>query len=359
MKVLIIGFGNTKYMPYLNFYLNNIPFDDITIFTWDRDKTRSLELEDKYKFVYFNQKITNDKNFFFKISSFYKYRKSLLLFLKHNNFDRVIILHTPPAFLIYKFLIKNYKFNFLIDYRDITYEKNYFFRFIINKIISKSYATFISSLGFKKFLSDRQFFITHNIDLNLVNNINNYHNRLKVGTKRIVIRFWGQIRHLNYNIHFINKLSLDDRFELHFHGTNNNTFTKLFNYSKSKKLNNVFFHGEYIPDNRIQFSLNTDLIHNSYDVGKTEQYAMGNKYYDGAIFGIPQICNKFSHMGKRIVQDGLGISIDIKSKDFLNQIYEYFINLDRISFNRNCLSFIEKCMNEQEIAKEKISSFFK
>ena len=58
MKVLIIGFSKIKYMPYINFYLNNVNSEknEIHILYWNRDlKTDGLSSEKGLTFHEFRQ----------------------------------------------------------------------------------------------------------------------------------------------------------------------------------------------------------------------------------------------------------------------------------------------------------------
>ena len=63
----------------------------------------------------------------------------------------------------------------------------------------------------------------------------------------------------------------------------------------------MFFHGEYKPEDRYTFVRSTDLIHNIYK-DRNMMLAMGNKYYDGLIFYIPQLCMKGSFMGEKCAE---------------------------------------------------------
>ena len=70
-----------------------------------------------------------------------------------------------------------------------------------------------------------------------------------------------------------------------------------------KTYDNVFFHGEYSAADRLNMAKNTDIIHNLYDkTDKTSHIAMGNKYYDGPLFSLPQLCTTDSYRYHPIFQ---------------------------------------------------------
>jgi len=354
MKVCIIGFGNIRYMPYLSMYLREMSLHDISIFTWNRDGSKNIDIESKYTITYYNCIIANDENFLRKLPKFLGYRKALLSYLNKNSFDRLIVLHTPPAVLIFYKILREYSGKYILDYRDMTYEKYAIYQNIISRLTVKSYKTFCSSPGFSKWLK-YDFQNVHNLDANLIKIQNKVQKKSEV--QPIVIRYWGQIRQLNINVQLIKVISNDKRFELHFHGTQNTISKRLIAYSNSIHATNVFFHGEYDSTERVVFATNTDIIHNCYDIGKTEEYAMGNKYYDSAIFNVPQICNYKTYMGQIVEQDGLGISINPYEDNFLDKVINYYYSYDLNLFINNCNAFIERCLRDQRLVENILQAF--
>ncbi len=89
-----------------------------------------------------------------------------------------------------------------------------------------------------------------------------------------------------------------------------------------------FFHGEYTPEQRYEFVRNTDLIHNLYRDGNT-MLAMGNKYYDGVIFYLPQLCMNSSFMAEKAKKADVGFECDPSEDDFCNKVYNYYSALDK------------------------------
>ena len=63
---------------------------------------------------------------------------------------------------------------------------------------------------------------------------------------------------------------------------------------------------------------------------------MGNKYYDGIIFRIPQLCMKGSFMGEQVEKYGVGIGVDPKQEIFTENIFSYYKSLDQKTFKINC-----------------------
>lgn len=335
MRVLILGFSKIKYMPYANFYLNNLNKDhcEIHFLYWNRDQKAEEVSELKgislHEFFYKQQ----DEVFrLTKIKAFLKYRKYAKKVIKEIQPDFIIVLHTLPAVLMLHEL-RRYRDRFIFDYRDSTYEKFWLFRNMVHAVVNCSKATFVSSDAFRKFLpakAKNKIFTSHNL---LKEDFKHRNEKEIYGTpsEKIRLSFWGLIRNEEINRQIINKISNDERFELHYYGREQQTALNLKQYAESINARNVFFYGEYTPQDRYSFVGKTDIIHNIYS-DDNMMLAMSNKYYDGITFRIPQICMPKSFMGKRAEMCGVGKQIDPYSNTFTQDIYEYYQGIDKAQY---------------------------
>lgn len=342
MKILIAGLTKIKYMPYINFYLDAIERNknEIHVSYWNRDgKQEDLEKFNGIKFHEFIFEQTNGVNKLKKISPFVKYRKFVTKLDKQEKFDFVICLHSLSA-IIAKNILKKDKY--ILDYRDSTFESNALFKKWISKLVLNSRITFVSSEGFKKYLPQSDKILnSHNLLLDSLN----HRNYKKEKADKIRISFWGFIRHVDVNKKIIDKISLDNRFELHYYGREQEDALKLKQYVVDKGIKNVFFHGEYKPEDRYLFVKKTDLIHNLY-FDRNTMLATGNKYYDGVIFRIPQLCFKDSFMGELVTRNGIGFECDYNDENFLDKIYQYYCNIKQDEFFSNCDKELERVLSE-------------
>lgn len=360
MKILIMGFTKIKYMPYLNFYLENIDAskNDIHLLYWNRDlNEEDLSKFPDIKFYEFRCYQEDDVSKFSKISSFIKYRKFAKSVIQKGNYDFVIVLHSLTGVLIADILKRKFKNKFIFDYRDSTYESFAPFKKIIGGLVKNSKATFVSSDGFRKYLPDSErykTFTSHNL---LTDSLLHRDEKILNGTKsdKIRIAFWGFIRHEEINREIIRKIAVDSRFELHYYGREQQTAINLKKFAKEISAQNVFFHGEYKPEDRYEFVRNTDIIHNIYCDGNT-LLAMGNKYYDGTVFSLPQLCMKGSFMGECAVKAQIGIECDPYSEMFTDDVYVYYKDLDKKDFLNNCNFEIERILKEINLDKSKINT---
>lgn len=356
MKILIMGFSKIKYMPYINFYLENINAEsnDIHILFWNRDmqdeNTSSLK---GIKLHEFCCKQEDDVAKYTKIVSFIKYRKYAKKIIKKEKFDFIIILHTLPSILLYNVLQKKYKNKFIFDYRDYTYEGFKPFKKAISKIVKSSYATFVSSDAFRIFLPyecEDKIYTSHNI---LTDSLFYRDEKMKHGIKsdKIRIAFWGFIRHEEINYEIIRKITNDERFELHYYGREQQIALRLKQYAKKNDAKNVFFHGEYKPEDRYTFVRNTDIIHNVYQDTNT-LFAMGNKYYDSIVFYIPLMSLDGSFMAETAKKAGIGLNVNPYENDFTDKLYDLYNKINENEFKMNCDKELERILTEYKNGAE-------
>ncbi|MBR7123064.1 MAG: hypothetical protein IKC95_06390 [Oscillospiraceae bacterium] len=350
MKILIMGFAKIKYMPYMNFYLDNIDKTrhEVHLSYWNRD----LQEEDLTKYSdctlhEFRCYQEDDVSKLSKISSFAKYRKFAKSVLTSEKFDFVFVLHTLTGVLVADVLKKRYAGKYIFDYRDSTYEGFVPYKKIVGDITRNAYATFVSSDAFRKFLPEdcqERIYTSHNL---LLDSLNHRDEKEKNGipSEKIRVAFWGFIRHEEINREIIKKLSQDERFELHYYGREQQVAMNLKAYAKELNATNIFFHGEYKPEDRYTFVRQTDIIHNVYKDANT-MLAMGNKYYDGIVFRIPQICMPGSFMGECAEGAGVGFSVDPASDTFADDIYEKYANIAVPELNNNCDVALERVLQE-------------
>lgn len=335
MKILVLGFAKLRIMPYLNLYLDNIDKDenDISVLYWNRDlqdedvsKYNGVKL---YEFKYYQE---DEVAKFLKIKSFLKYRYFTKQLLK-QKYDRIVVLHSLPGILLLDKLVKNYSGKYLLDFRDSTFEHIWIFRLALGLLIKHSVITMTSSDAFRQFFPkeyEKKVYTTHNI---LEDSLLHREYERQPYSK-IRVAFWGMIRHEVINKAIIDRLANDSRFELHYYGREQNIAKDLKAYANYKKASNIFFHGEYNAIDRYEFAKVTDVIHNLY-YDKNTMLAMGNKYYDGLIFRIPQVCMPGSFMGKLCEKYNVGVTISPFDDTFADQLYKYVKEVSIEDFNNN------------------------
>ena len=350
MKILIMGFTKIKYMPYMNFYFDNInkKEHEVHILYWNRDlKNEDLSKYEGCTFYEFKCYQEDDVSKFSKIKSFVKYRKFAKSVLINEKYDFIFVLHSLTGVLLANVLKKNYFGKYIFDYRDSTYESFAPFKKVVGSITRNSRATFVSSDAFRRFLPKdctEKIYTSHNILLDSLNH-RNEKKMYYITSDKIRIAFWGFIRHEEINKEIIRKIAMDNRFELHYYGREQQVALNLKTYANELNAKNIYFHGEYTPEQRYEFVHQTDIIHNIYFDANT-MLAMGNKYYDGLIFRIPQICMPGSFMGECVERASIGFVCNPYDTDFTERVYEYYRGINQSEFDRKCDVELEKIMEE-------------
>ncbi|MBR2466124.1 MAG: hypothetical protein IKB38_04255 [Clostridia bacterium] len=356
MKIAILGFTKLKYMTYMHFYLNKIDTskDEVHLIYWQRDKNPDVSLPIGVFGHAFDYTMSDAVPLRKKIPGILKYGKFAKKKIKEITPDFLIVLHSTTGISVYKLLRGKYKNKYIFDFRDVTYEKYSFYRKRVARIIEGSALSFTSSDGFRKFLPETEKLLTsHNIsNIEFAEQIRSLPKREKHTPIRIA--FWGLIRNKAVNENLISRLGGDPRFELHYYGRAQGAMLDMLELN-SKKYDNVFFHGEYSPTDRLEMAKNTDIIHNLYDTfNKTSHIAMGNKYYDGVMFGLPQLCTVGSQMGKLVTMFGTGLECDPSDENFADEVYKYYTELDTDKLCFACDKELKRVLTEVKIGEEKI-----
>lgn len=360
MKILLLGFAKMKFMPYASFYLDKIDYtkNEVDVVYWNRDlKAEDLSKYDRtIKFHEFRDEMADWIGKKQKISHFYQYRKFVCRLLAKQDYDIIISLHTLPGLLVLDKLLKHYKKKYILDYRDSTFEYNKIFGRLVKTLASHSKVIFVSSDAYRRFLPAEKVetITSHNI---LADSLSHRDDRIHgyIESNRIRVSFWGLLRHFKHNEKIISRLGNDSRFEIHYYGREGSTGENIRRYIAENNINNVFVHGEYKPEERYDFVKCTDIILNSYYDSNT-MLAMGNKYYDGIIFRIPQLCMSGSYMAQRCEEKGVGFGLNPDDTNYANQLYSRYKALDWQLFNDSCDSDLAEIINEFEYGRDRIKT---
>lgn len=358
MKILIVGFTKIKYMPYMNFYFENIDAssNEVHLLYWNRDlKDENFDAYSSCVLHEFRCYQEDDVPKMSKIISFAKYRRFVKNVIKKEQFDFILVLHSLPGVLISDVLKKKFTGKYIFDYRDSTYEAFTPFRNVVGQLVKNSVATFVSSDAFRRFLPaecEEKIFTSHNL---LVDSLSHRDEKQKHGTKseKVRIAFWGFIRDEEINKEIIRKIATDPRFELHYYGREQQVALNLKDFTQNLRASNVYFHGEYTPEQRYEFVRHTDIIHNVFN-NNNMMLAMANKYYDAAIFYIPLLSMKGSFMAETAQKANIGFALDPHDDNFTSKLFDAYKNLDREVFNSNCDKELERVLSEYKFGGELI-----
>lgn len=354
MKVLIVGFFTKTYMPYINNYEKvlkekNISYD---VVCFDRDSTDKPK-KDGNVYTYAHKTTANR---IAKLIPVFKYGLYVKKILKENKYDKIIVLTTMPGILMAKYLFRDYKNKYIFDYRDYTYEKYGFYRKIVNKIIDNSFATFISSDGYKKYFNNQEnIYLSHNISNmdDLVKNADDLKSK-----KKITIGFLGYVRYFDVNSKLIMDFKNDKKYALTYIGT---PFSDcdLDTFCKTNSINNVTLIGKYNNDDKAKLYEKIDLINSIYSLSSEEvQPAIPNRLYDAALFKKPIIVNGGTYLSEIVEKYSLGLIVSPFDENIKDCVINYINNFDNKKFTENCNKFLNDILKDQNIMNKVINDFF-
>lgn len=367
MKIAFIGLTKIQYMPYLWLYLKKIDNEqhDVHIVVWNRDLKNDIKMDDNVKiheFCYFMQ---DDVPKHRKINGFIRYRHYIRCFLSKESFDAIIILHSLTAVVLGLDILKEYRGKYILDYRDVTYERFPWFKRQISKLVAESYVTFISSDAFRNVLpSLPKVHLFHNMDISEIQAFEKIFEKREKANLAQPIRlcFWGLVRYYNSNMALIRKLGNDKRFKLCYYGREQDIALRLKRYCQENKIENVYFYGAYNNHERFSFIREVDLVNNVYDLDDPAvPLAVSNKYYDAVLAGIPQLCTANTFQARLVMEHEIGFAIDPNEDDLAEKIFGYFsgIERERTAFSDRCTRIKSVVINEQEKCYDIIDCFLK
>lgn len=352
----IIFISDIKYCPYLEKYTeilksNNEEFE---VLFWSREKKY---IDYPSNFSPYNYESEKNRLPVFKMFDFLKYRRWLKNKINSRQYNKLIILSTLSGMIISDVLIKDFKDKYIFDIRDYSYEYNLAFYNIEKKIIKGSYFTCISSNGFKEFLPKGLNYLTvHNFNKNDLQHKKDFKKK-DLGNKLSVV-FIGGVRYFDHQRKLIDKLKNDSRFEMVYHGAGIE-LDRFIAYCQDNDVKNIVFTGEYNNKDKNLLLKDADILNNSYKSKKfiEVKYAISNKYYDGLIFGIPQLVETKTYKQSIVESLGLGIGLDENDMDFSDKLYEYYFDVDEKNFEISCNRELKNIIEEDSNFSDSIKRF--
>ncbi len=352
----VVFIGDMTYCPYSERYLEILEKYSIEyeVLYWNRSGT---EIDRPTNFISYSLRSELKSNKFRKIKDFYRYYEWLRVELKEKKYDKLILLSTLSGFIVLPQLLKKYKRKYIFDIRDYSYENNKLYFLVEKWIIENAYFTCISSSKFRVFLpKDSEYVLTHNFSPIEINGTIKF--KKKIVNDILNVVWIGSVRYLEYQKFILDSLGNDKRFRIIYHGTGPE-LQDYKDYISAQSYDNVFFTGKYVNVDKAKLLKDADIINNAYgkDNETAIKYAVSNKYYDGIIYGIPQIVESGSFKEKLIKENNLGISINNPNDNLADLLYEYYYSIDEVKFNETREALIKKILVEDKVFTEGVKSF--
>lgn len=347
----VICFNNLRYSQFLYKYTFILDQQDIAyeVLFWNRDGENN---EVPSNWIYYNETINTFSPFYKKIFKFINYVSFLKKKIKEKKYEKLIILTTQSAIPLFPLLIFKYANRYIFDYRDITFERFFFYKLMVKKIVKKSFCTMISSDGFKQILGDYTNVIT-------IHNTRNFkqveRNLVRCRKLPIKVVYWGMVRQLEFNYHLCDLFEKDNRFELVYHGAG--FHKELVDYCKKNNYYRISISGAYTLDEVNDFVQSTDIILNAYANDAKQTLAITVKFYDSISFKVPMIVTSKSHMADLVSAQKLGFIVDWNDDKCLDKLYSDIISFDWTSYFKNVVDVAKDVQGDDAMFKMRVLDF--
>ncbi|UQD56125.1 hypothetical protein [Flavobacterium sp. K5-23] len=334
MKVGIVLSGNIESQPYVSYYTD--VFDNIDIdyeyICWDREKVNP-SVYNNHNVISIDVKGSVRNNNFRKLYDYWLFSKNVKNHLDKNHYDFLLIHTIVNGVFLKNYLIKYYKNKYIFDIRD--YSPIYpFVKNTVEKIITQSLFTSVSSEGFLKWLPNKsKVVISHNVskyslDVSLLNN-----NGLLNNNDSITILTIGKIRDFYSNKRVINDLGNKQGIKMIFSGSGIES-EKLETFSLNN-YNNILFTGPYEKKDESTFVKSSNMLNIVLPKNILSTSLISNRFYLALTHRKLMIVNEESFQATFIKKYNLGIIV--KSEDDIYvKMMEYIKDFDYNSFDKGC-----------------------
>lgn len=352
MKIALILPGTIWYAPYVRIYTrilqeNNIEYQ---IISWNRDG------QDTKEGIQYEENIhTNNGPAGF--SAYLRYISFVKIAVRNNGFDKLIVFGPQMTCLLSSFLMRGYRGKFIIDYRDLSIEQKPGLRQLFALMTKISYANVISSPGFKRCLPKRNYYLSHNFDVNAAKDAIGKRDVNGFGSlDSIDILTIGGIRDFSSNVEIVKALSNENAFTMRFVGRGSGA-TQLANYCEKHEIRNVNFKGFYQKCEEVGYIKDSTFMNIFYPRIITHDTALSNRFYNSLIYRKPMIVTKDTIQGDYAEKYDIGVTL-VDCSNIKNEL-KAFMQQDYNAYAERCDKLLNVFLRDQENFEEIVHQFVK
>ena len=340
MRYLIISYDDYFNIPYIKFYEEYLSRHghSYDIVLWNRSG-QSVDLPNAFVFSG-----SDRRSKLGKILPFLRWRRFTLDVLQNQTYDRLILLTTMPAVLLYDQLMGKYRGKFWFDIRDFTYENVPFYKKLVGDLVHASGAVSISSPAFRTFLPDSgKIFLTHNIS-----NVDamEEHCTLDIRETPLRIGFVGGIQFVQQNQLLLQQFAGHPEFILNYTGKAH-LGCDLQPFCQEKGIRNAEFFPAFTNEQKPAIYRNIHLINSVYGCNnQVVKLLLPNRLYDCVLFKKPILVSKGTYLATVIEEYHLGLAVDPATEDVPAQVQAYLQRFDREAFEQGCRDFLRRVEEE-------------
>lgn len=262
-----------------------------------------------------------------KLQAYFGFIRYVNRILNKSSYSKLIVFPTQAGWLIQGKLCRKYKGRYVLDIRDYAGENNPLIGHMTKRIVKNAGLCSITSPAYRKFLPEREYLISHNVQLISDELIRKYRTRKHTPGTPIVLSFIGSVRFIEQQKKLIMLFRNDPRFHLKYIGRGSE---QLKDFCENNNVNNVTLIGRFERERLPDFYMDADMAINVY--GNHDpylDYALSNKLYSAAMMGMPILVSPETYMAELITKYGLGKEFNINSISSVDDVAAYFVNLEQ------------------------------
>lgn len=353
MKTALVLPGSIWYAPYVRIYTKILDelHSDYAIISWNR------EGDDKPEGFQYNKPCAKGHG-----SAGWKAYKGYISFIKKTikiqGFDRIIVFGPQMTCMLSTYLLLHFRGRYMIDYRDLSIEQKPGFKQLFALMLKFSKANVISSPGFKRCLPKRDYFLSHNFDVNTVKNaLDEKEDGSFETAKGIVVLTIGAIRDYSSNIEVVKALANKDGVKVSFVGKGG-AAEQIAEYCKKEGIENVKFTGFYQKHEEAGYVKNATFMNIFYPRRITHDTALSNRFYNSLIYKKPMIVTNNTTQGDYVIENGLGVALD-NCDNLYDALVSFIEKEDFTRYSERCNGLLKSFLKDQNAFENAVKGFVK
>ncbi len=354
MKVALILPGAIWYAPYVRIYTRILDEQNVnySIISWNREGDDEPE---GFQYNEFCKKGHGSAGFL----AYKRYVYFIKRTIKEQHFDRIIIFGPQITCLLSLFLLRKFRYRYMIDYRDLSIEQKKGFKQLFSVMLKFSCANVISSPGFKRCLPKRDYYLSHNFDERVARSvIGNVSPEMLFNTANgIDVLTIGAIRDFSSNIEVTKAIANKEGYTLRFIGKGQGTVERIQTYCDRVNARNISFVGFYDKSEEAEYVKASTFMNIFYPRVITHDTALSNRFYNSLIYRKPMLVTKNTTQGDYAEKYQVGVAVE--NCNNLTADLEMFLQNDYHLYAKRCDELLIEFLNDQNEFVEAVKQFVK
>lgn len=353
-KIAILSAVNIKHMSLISLYTTalerqGIPYDIVYMDKYGEEE--KIGAQNIYRYENIIDHGWSRRKKIIRYFRFFWYTKKIL---EKNNYDRIIVWNDVAITMFGLYLARRWKGKYCLNIRDYNGEKKWFIYKIFKGAIEKSSFTTISSEGFKTFLPEHEYVSLYSYNDSLLSEMTPRSGKREKG-KPIRISFVGNVRFFSVNKQLVDAFKNDERFELHYHGTNAETMEV---YAKEVGARNVVCSGTFPISDTKQYLEETDIVNNVFGNGTYGVKTLTSiRLFHAAYLNLPIMVSSNTFMKEITDRFNIGFPVEELSRSTADQVYDWYSKIKFDKLQEECKRLLKEAEDANALFEKKLNEW--